>query len=269
MKTDVYIRDIALDSFVIVYILISQSFLQSPCNLYAWLHQKQLQPRCRRTRGSQQQYRLISQSMSKTFTVHGANAALILHNLRHLSIRAGESSSIYRRTRSIRRAILIGRAICLFRPRELRRTERTIEQVVKIKGNRLSGESHGATNLGGQLASRQHFDFAFLGAFARLSARSLLSVFVAPEHDLRPHGRPFSAEQRPRTLPGAAPPCSFVLTDPGSTAPHPTFLFPFVLSSRRVSAIGFETRWFASSRENSKKSSSFWQSRKNLLNCVT
>lgn len=59
------------------------------------------------------------------------------------------------------------------RPRNPRTTSRTFKRAERQAG-KLPGWSDVATmpNPGGQLASRQHFDFAFLGAFARLSVPS-------------------------------------------------------------------------------------------------
>lgn len=61
-------------------------------------------------------------------------------------------------------------------PQRPAKRTRTFEQVGYVRERRDRGNwSRGATtsNLDGQLASRQHFDFTFLGAFARLSVPPL------------------------------------------------------------------------------------------------
>ena len=78
---------------------------------------------------------------------------------------------------------------------------------------------------GWQLGSHRHFDFAFLGAFARLGAPLLPSS----SHLNATSDPTDGGETRPRTLPSAAPPCFFALSKPGS-APLPLSSFSLSLS---------------------------------------
>lgn len=78
---------------------------------------------------------------------------------------------------------------------------------------------------GWQLGSHRHFDFAFLGAFARLGAPLLPSS----SHLNATSDPTDGGETRPRTLPSAAPPCFFALSKPGSV-PLPLSSFSLCLS---------------------------------------
>lgn len=86
-----------------------------------------------------------------------------------------------------------------------------------------------------QLGSHRHFDFAFLGAFARLGAPLLPSS----SHLNATSDPTDGGETRPRTLPSAAPPCFFALSKPGSAPLSLSFsLFSFFCLTRAFPSVG-------------------------------
>lgn len=195
-----------------------ESFLCNCYIIYTWLHTRAATLSA--NTWQRPQYRLIfPQSMPEkrwySIPRRAENAALLVYNL----IRAVERSANLS-------AFIVGLESHLLSVKDRRypstarnaRSEKTGGK--RSKGNyyarRRLFNRETTSNLDGRLASRQHFDFAFLGAFARLS--------VPPLRLRRTWTRPptprtlVRRETRPRTLPGAAPPCSFVLSDPGSAA---------------------------------------------------
>jgi len=111
--------------------------------------------------------------MLKTFTstVYDENATLLLYNVQHTWSVVEWSSSIHYWFRiMLRPSLSVKRLISQSRDP---RNNLTFKQAER-RWRKLPGWSHVATtsNPSGQLASRQHFDFAFLGAFARLSVLS-------------------------------------------------------------------------------------------------
>lgn len=122
---------------------------------------------------------------------------------------------------------------------------RRVTKKMKIDEGNANGSAASASTwrlAGWQLGSHRHFDFAFLGTFARLGAPllRLRHTWTRPPTPRMVVRR----ETRPRTLPSAAPPCFFALSKPGSAPLLPSF-------SACVS-IGTRGTWKHGTREERK-----------------